>query len=65
MHCWICEQANDNKKGNYKYVEAQMEEQLDAEVDGEFDDPSILQVCLCLSKYLSLRLCYRKMQSDH
>jgi hypothetical protein len=65
MHCSICGQANHNKKGHYKYVEAQMEEQPDVQLDEDFDDPSILQVCLCVHKCLFLTVCSHKMQSKH
>ena len=46
MHCSICGKADHNRRGHYKYMEAQLGGGY--EMDENFDDPSFLQVCLQL-----------------
>jgi hypothetical protein len=45
MHCSVCGKPNHNKKGHAKFVERQLQEQLEIHGDdGDIDIPEIIEV---------------------
>jgi hypothetical protein len=59
MHCSVCGNENHNKKGHAKYMEEQNALGVHVEDEnGNFDNPTILQVILIsLINYLALLPC--------
>jgi hypothetical protein len=44
MHCSICGKANHNKKGHYKFVQTEQEDQdVQQAEEVDYDDPTILE----------------------